>query len=101
MIVFRATVTLRKRLGQMFARGGLKVNAVTTLPYNVYAPAATKLEYSVFLYSIGNSTPNSGQSLRNVMMTYNKESRYRRVQSWPVLESRIRCHGQGGAHRVR
>ena len=61
-------------LGQMFARGGLKVNAVTTLPYNVYAPAATKLEYSVFLYSIGNSTPSSGQSLRNVMMTYDKDA---------------------------
>ena len=61
-------------LGQMFARGGLKVNAVTTLPYNVYAPAATKLEYSVFLYSIGNSTPSSAQSLNNVLMTYNKEA---------------------------
>lgn len=61
-------------LGQMFARGGLKVNTVTTLPYNVYAAAATKLEYSLFIYSIGNSTSNSGQSLRNVMMTYNKEA---------------------------
>lgn len=61
-------------LGQMFARGGLKVNAVTTVPYNVYAPAATKLEYSIFLFSIGNSTSTSGPSLQNVLMTFNKEA---------------------------
>jgi peptide/nickel transport system substrate-binding protein len=61
-------------IGQMFARGGLEVNAVTTLPYNVYAPAATKLEYSVFLFSIGNSTSTSGPSLQNLLMTYDKEA---------------------------
>jgi peptide/nickel transport system substrate-binding protein len=61
-------------IGQMFARGGLKVNGVVTLPYNVYAPAATKLDYSVFLYSIGNSTSSSGPSLQNLLMTYDKEA---------------------------
>src|SRR6185369_14914063 len=32
-----------------------------------------KLDYSVFLYSIGNSTPSSAQSLQSVLMTYNKD----------------------------
>jgi peptide/nickel transport system substrate-binding protein len=61
-------------LGQMFARGGLTVNGVVTLPYNVFAPAATNLDYSVFLYSIGNSTSTSGPSLQNMLMTYDEEA---------------------------
>lgn len=61
-------------IGQMFARGGLTVNGVVTQPYNVYAPAATKLEYSVFLFSIGNSTSTSGPSLQNLLMTYDRDA---------------------------
>jgi peptide/nickel transport system substrate-binding protein len=59
-------------IGQMFARGGITVNGVVTLPYNVYAPAATNLDYSVFLFSIGNSTSTSGPSLQNMLMTYDE-----------------------------
>lgn len=71
---FAGDADLAQALGQMFARGGLKVNGVVTLPYNVYAGAATNLEYSVFVFSIGNSTPSSGPSLQNVLMTNNKEA---------------------------
>ena len=35
-------------IGQMLSRGGIKVNNVVALPYNVYASAATRREYTVF-----------------------------------------------------
>src|SRR6185437_3487098 len=40
-------------LGQMFMRAGLAVNAVVTQPYNVYAAAASRGTYSIFLFSFG------------------------------------------------
>ncbi|MCO5732491.1 ABC transporter substrate-binding protein [Rhizobium sp. SSA_523] len=60
-------------LGQMFARGGLKVNGVVAQPYNVYTKAASGQEFSAFIFSLGNSTPTSATGLRNLLMTYNKE----------------------------
>ncbi len=71
---FPGDAEVAQALGQMFARGGLKVNNVAALPYNVFAAAATRLEYSVFLFSIGNSTSSSGPSLQNVLMTYSREA---------------------------
>lgn len=69
---FPADGELAQALGQMLARGGLKVNGVATLPYNVFSPAATKLEYSFFVFSIGNSTSTSGPSLQNTLATFDK-----------------------------
>ena len=54
----------------MFARGGLKVNGVVTQPYNVYASAATRREYSAFIFSFGITTPTSAMAMKNVLMTY-------------------------------
>ncbi|TKV70570.1 ABC transporter substrate-binding protein [Rhizobium sp. AU243] len=61
-------------LGQMFARGGLKVNGVVTRPYNVYADEAGKREYSVFTFTFGTTTPSSATGLLNWIGTYNKEA---------------------------
>ncbi|GAA4130680.1 ABC transporter substrate-binding protein [Aminobacter aganoensis] len=61
-------------LGQLFARGGLKVNGVVTQPYNVYAGAAGKQEFSAFIFSFGTTTPSSASGMNNVLMTYDKEA---------------------------
>ncbi|WP_445679914.1 ABC transporter substrate-binding protein [Radicibacter daui] len=78
-------------IGQMFARGGLKVNGVVTQPYNVYASAAGKQEFSAFIFSLGNTTPTAITGLRNLLMTKNKEAGtggFNRVQySNPVFDN--------------
>lgn len=65
---------IAQALGQMFARGGLKVNGVVAQPYNVYTKAASAQEFSAFVFSLGNSTPTSATGLRNLLMTNNKEA---------------------------
>ncbi|MDO1583009.1 ABC transporter substrate-binding protein [Rhizobium oryzicola] len=71
---FPGDADIAQALGQMFARGGLKVNGVVAQPYNVYTKAASAQEYSAFIFSLGNSTPTSATGLRNLLMTVNKEA---------------------------
>src|SRR4029453_16920864 len=59
-------------IGQMLTRGGIKVTKVEALPYAVYAAAATRREYSAFVFSFGTTTPNSGIALTNVLATYDE-----------------------------
>lgn len=59
-------------LGQMLARGGLQVNGIQTLPYNVYAKAATAGDYSVFVFSLGASTPSSAPNLMGLIHSHDK-----------------------------
>jgi peptide/nickel transport system substrate-binding protein len=61
-------------LGQMFSRGGLKVNGVEVLPYNVYAPGATARKYSLFIFSYGSVASSSLNGLSGVLATYDKEA---------------------------
>jgi peptide/nickel transport system substrate-binding protein len=61
-------------LGQMLRRGGLHVNGVVPLPYNVYAPAATKQSYSAFLFSFGTTTSNAADALSHVLATYDPKA---------------------------
>ncbi|WP_374832609.1 ABC transporter substrate-binding protein [Paenochrobactrum pullorum] len=65
---------IAQAMGQMLARGGLKVNGVQTQPYNVYAAAATKGEYGAYIFSLGASTPNAEGSLRSLLQTYSKDA---------------------------
>ncbi|MGU3576141.1 ABC transporter substrate-binding protein, partial [Brucellaceae bacterium C25G] len=65
---------IAQAMGQMLARGGLKVNGVQTQPYNVYSAAATKGEYGAYIFSLGASTPNSEASLRSLLQTYSKDA---------------------------
>jgi peptide/nickel transport system substrate-binding protein len=57
-------------LGQMFSRGGLRVNGVDVLPYNVYAPHATQRKYSVFDFSYGSIASSSLNALVGVLASY-------------------------------
>jgi peptide/nickel transport system substrate-binding protein len=65
---------LTQALGQMFSRGGLKVNGVEVLPYNVYAPGATARKYSLFVFSYGSVASSSLNGLSGVLATYDKEA---------------------------
>jgi len=67
---FHGDKDIAQAIGQMFARGGLKVNGVVGQPYNVYATAATKREFSAFIFSFGTTTPSSSFALVNVLETY-------------------------------
>ena len=64
---------IAQALGQLLARGGLKVNGVQTQPYNVYSAAATKGEYGAYIFSLGSSTPNAEANLRSLLQTYNAD----------------------------
>ena len=61
---------LAQALGQMFSRGGLRVNGVEVLPYNVYAPSATQRKFSVFDFSYGSIASSSLNGLSGVLATY-------------------------------
>src|SRR3546814_2745495 len=65
---------MTQAIGQMFARGGIKMNAVEVFPYSIYAPAASARKYSVFLFSYGNSKGDSSAGLIGVVGTYDKEA---------------------------
>ena len=67
---FPSDLQLVQALGQMFSRGGLRVNAVEALPYNVYAPQATQRKYSVFDFSYGTIASSSLTGLSGVLATY-------------------------------
>ncbi len=61
---------LAQALGQMFSRGGLRVNGVEVVPYNVYAPAATQRKYSLFIFSYGSVASSSLNGLTGVLASY-------------------------------
>ena len=63
---------LTQAIGQMFSRGGLKVNGIEVLPYNVYAPGATARKYSMFIFSYGSVASSSLNGLSGVLATYDK-----------------------------
>lgn len=71
---FAGDAGIAQAIGQMLARGGLKINGVVTQPYNVYAGAASKQEYSAFIFSFGNDNSNSAGALSNVLATYDREA---------------------------
>lgn len=61
---------LTQALGQMFTRGGLKVNGIEVMPYNVYAPAATQRKFSAFLFSYGSIGSSSLNGLTGVLASF-------------------------------
>ncbi|HBF28639.1 ABC transporter substrate-binding protein [Rhizobium sp.] len=71
---FPGDAQVAQALGQMFARGGIKISGVVAQPYNVYTKDASAGKFSAFLFSLGNSTPTSATGLRNLLMTVNKEA---------------------------
>jgi peptide/nickel transport system substrate-binding protein len=61
---------LAQAVGQMLGRGGIKINAVQALPYATYVSAASRQEYSAFIFSFGTTTSNSAIALTNVLARY-------------------------------
>jgi peptide/nickel transport system substrate-binding protein len=57
-------------VGQMFARGGIRVTGVEALPYNVFAPAATNRTYSLFLFGWSSGSSNAAEGLRSILATF-------------------------------
>ncbi|WP_299808919.1 ABC transporter substrate-binding protein [uncultured Roseibium sp.] len=72
---FPGDADLVQALGQMLARGGLKVNGVEALPYNVYSKAATNGDYGAFVFSLGASTPTTAPLLLSLLHTYDKDAK--------------------------
>ncbi|CAB3687148.1 ABC transporter substrate-binding protein [Achromobacter pestifer] len=69
---FAGDSDLAQALAQMMARAGLRINGVVTQPYNVYAGASGKQQYSAFIFSYGNNTADSSNGLTNVLATHDK-----------------------------
>ena len=89
-------------VGQMFARGGIHVNGVEALPYNVFAPAATARKYSVFLFGWASSTGNSSEALRSILATYDPANGLGALNRVRYSNPRIRQaarRGDGGVRR--
>ena len=95
---FPGDADLGQVLGQMLARGGLKVNGVRTLPYNVYSKAASAGDYSVFVFSLGSNSPSSYPNLNGLLRTYGKNPRsgpFNRVRfSEPAFDAALIAAGQ-------
>lgn len=66
---FSQDAELAQALGQLLARGGLKVNGVETLPYSVFSKDAGKNAYGAFIFSYGNSTGEASRGLLSVIHT--------------------------------
>ncbi len=71
---FPGDADLAQALAQMLVRGGLKINGVQTVPYNVYSKAASAGDYSAFVFSLGSSAPSSAPNLLGLLRSYDKEA---------------------------
>lgn len=60
---------MAQALGQMLARGGIRVNGVTTMPFNVYIGQATDQRFSAFLFAYNSASPHSADGLRGLLAT--------------------------------
>ncbi|WP_323764380.1 ABC transporter substrate-binding protein [Marinovum sp.] len=67
------TAESAQAIAQMWARGGIKINAVDCQPYSVYSSAATKGEFSAFIWGRNDSSPDTSLNLRNGYMTYDAD----------------------------
>lgn len=80
-------------IGQLLARGGIKVNKVETLPYSVYTKDALRGAYAAFVFSYGNSTGEASRGLESLFHTpdraANLGSLNRTLYSNPVFDWNI------------
>ena len=60
-------------IGQLLARGGIKVNKVETLPYSVYTKDALNGVYAAFIFSYGNSTGEASRGLESLFHTADRQ----------------------------
>jgi peptide/nickel transport system substrate-binding protein len=67
---FPQDAAVAQTLGQMFTRGGIKVNDVATMPFNVFSTQATQLKFSVFLYAYNSALPGASDYLRAMVGSF-------------------------------
>ena len=72
---FSSDGDIAQAIGQMLARGGIKINKVETFPYSVYSKAASAGTYGAYLFSNGNSSGEAGNGLEGTLHTYDKEKK--------------------------
>jgi peptide/nickel transport system substrate-binding protein len=58
-------------LGQMFSRGGIKINGVQSMPFSVLLKQASEQRFSLFQYAYNGSGPNASEFLKNILATPN------------------------------
>lgn len=61
---------ITQAIGQMLARGGLRVNRVEIRPYAAYTPKAAAGEFPVFLFSYGSTSGESSRGLASLFHSY-------------------------------
>ncbi len=58
-------------LGQMFTRGGIKVNAVNSMPFNIIIAQAAQQKFSLFLWAYNSGAPDASEGLKSLLATRN------------------------------
>ncbi len=58
-------------LGQMFTRGGLKMNGVVSMPFNVIIGQAAQQKFSLFLWAYNSGAPDASEGLKSLLATRN------------------------------
>jgi peptide/nickel transport system substrate-binding protein len=66
---FPQDAAMAQAIGQMLARGGIRVNGVMTMPFNVYIGQATEQRFSAFLFAYNSASPHSADGLRGLLAT--------------------------------
>ena len=64
---------LTQGIGQLLARGGLKVSKVEALPYSVFSKAAGDNGYGAWIFSNGNSAGEAGRGLESMLHSFDKD----------------------------
>jgi peptide/nickel transport system substrate-binding protein len=61
-------------LGQMFTRGGIKINGVVSMPFNVIIGQAAQQKFSLFLWAYNSGAPDASEGLKSLLATRNVAS---------------------------
>ncbi|MCC5872389.1 MAG: ABC transporter substrate-binding protein [Gammaproteobacteria bacterium] len=64
---------ITQAIGQLLARGGIRVNRVEVRPYAAYTPKAAAGEYPIFLFSYGNTSGESSRGLSGLFHSYDAQ----------------------------
>ena len=56
-------------LGQMFTRGGLKLNGVNSMPFNVVIGQAAQQKFSLYLWAYNSGAPDASEGLKSLLAT--------------------------------
>jgi peptide/nickel transport system substrate-binding protein len=70
-------------LGQMFTRGGIRVNGVVSMPFNVMIGQAAQQKFSLFLWAYNSGSPDASEGLKSLLAT------------------RVVAAGMGGSNRTQ